>query len=61
MKKLTNFVSPFIMMLVPVFLLIGVLFTMNDVEIPAEKYQASNTFRMPSLTLSPLKVVKSIF
>ncbi len=61
MKKSSNFVSPFILMLVPVFLVLGVLFVVNDSEIPAEKYQASHSFRMPSLTVSSLNLVKALF
>lgn len=62
MKKISNTVSPFIMMLVPVFLIIAVFFTTNEIEIPIEKYQASATFRMPALDASPVIVlVRSIF
>jgi hypothetical protein len=61
MKKLSNFVSPFILMLVPVFLVIAVLFTVNDSEIPANKYQASHSFRMPALTVSTLKIMNAVF
>lgn len=49
MKKLTNTLSPFIMLLVPLFLLIGVL-TMNiDKDIPAEKLRASIKLQVPTL------------
>ncbi|HEY1025173.1 MAG TPA: hypothetical protein VGE26_08420 [Sphingobacteriaceae bacterium] len=61
MKKYSN-ISPFIMMLVPVFLVIAVFFFTTGTEIPVEKYQASTSFRMPSLNGSPFTVlVKAIF
>ena len=49
MKKLTNIVSPFIMLLVPLFLLIGVLAMNIDKEIPAHKERASVNLQMPTL------------
>ena len=49
MKKLTNFISPFIMLLVPLFLLIGILALSIDNEIPAEKQNASLKLQVPSL------------
>ncbi|MEJ7780768.1 MAG: hypothetical protein WKF68_14390 [Daejeonella sp.] len=49
MKKLTNTVSPFIMLLVPLFLLIGVL-TMNvNNEMPSGKQRASIGLQVPTL------------
>jgi len=41
MKKLFNSVSPFIMLLLPIFMVIGLLIMNSDNEIPAEKYNAS--------------------
>ncbi len=49
MKKLTNCVSPFIMLLVPLFLLIGLLVTNLDNEIPLEKQNAGLKLQVPSL------------
>ena len=49
MKKLTNIVSPFIMLLVPLFILLGVL-TMNmNKEMPAHKERASIKLQVPTL------------
>lgn len=49
MKKLTNIVSPFIMLLVPLFLLLGVLAMNIDKEIPADKERASVNLQVPTL------------
>lgn len=49
MKKLNNCVSPFIMLLVPLFLLIGLLAINVNNEIPAEKERASIMLQMPTL------------
>ena len=49
MKKLTNRVSPFIMLLVPLFLLVGLLAMNVNNEIPVEKQNASLKLQMPSL------------
>lgn len=49
MKKLTNCVSPFIMLLVPLFLLVGLLAMNVNNEIPVEKQNASLKLQMPSL------------
>jgi hypothetical protein len=48
MKKLTNCVSPFIMLLVPLFLLIGLLLTNLKNEIPVEKQNAGLKLQVPS-------------
>lgn len=48
MKKLTNSVSPFIMLLVPLFLLVGLLAINVDNEIPAEKDRASIKLQAPT-------------
>ena len=48
MKKLTNSVSPFLMLLVPLFLIIGLWFTNMNNEISAEKYEASIKLQVPS-------------
>jgi len=49
MKKLTNCVSPFIMLLVPLFLLIGLLAINVHNEIPVEKQSAGLKLQVPSL------------
>ncbi|MEJ7691370.1 hypothetical protein [Daejeonella sp.] len=49
MKKLTNIASPFIMLLVPLFLLIGLLAMNVNNEIPAEKQRASISLQVPAL------------
>ncbi len=48
MKKLSSIVSPFIMLLVPLFLLIGVLAMHVNNEIPAEKQRASVKLQVPT-------------
>ncbi len=57
MKKLTNIASPFILMLVPVFMMIGLLIFNRDIEIPAEKAAASISFQLPALNVA----IKSVF
>lgn len=49
MKKLFNCLSPFIMLLVPLFLLIGLLVMNLDNEIPVEKQNASLKLQVPTL------------
>lgn len=49
MKKLTSTLSPFIMLLVPLFLLIGLLAMNIDEDIPADKLQASIKLQVPAL------------
>ncbi|MES2872989.1 MAG: hypothetical protein V4708_04650 [Bacteroidota bacterium] len=49
MKKLTNIVSPFIMLLVPLFLLLGVLALNIDKEMTADKDRASVKYQVPTL------------
>lgn len=49
MKKFTNTLSPFIMLLVPLFLLIGLLALNVNNEIPADKLKASLKLQMPTL------------
>ena len=49
MKKFTNTLSPFIMLLVPLFLLIGLLALNVNNEIPADKQKASIKLQMPTL------------
>ncbi|WP_276345817.1 hypothetical protein [Daejeonella sp. JGW-45] len=48
-KNITNIVSPFIMLLVPLFLLIGVLAMNVNNEMPAEKQRASIKLQVPTL------------
>jgi len=57
MKKLINITSPFILMLVPVFLIIGLLMLNRNTEIPAEKFKASTSFQVPTLKMT----VQSMF
>ena len=49
MKKLTNIVSPFIMLLVPLFLLMGLLAMNFDKEMTADKERASVKLQVPTL------------
>lgn len=49
MKKLTSCLSPFIMLLVPLFLLIGLLAMNVNNTIPVEKQSASLKLQVPSL------------
>lgn len=55
MKKLTTTVSPFLVMLVPVFLGLAFMATRVDNETPAEKEQASINLKVPAV----LALVKS--
>lgn len=48
MKKLNTSVSPFIMLLLPMFLIIGLLIVNVDTEIPTEKFNASLNLQVPS-------------
>jgi len=58
MKKLTNCISPFIMLLIPLFLLIGILtFSVNN-EIPVEKQSASLKLQVPSVKTIIKAVIK---
>lgn len=57
MKNFANNASPFLLMLVPVFLIIGLLMLNRDTEIPAEKYKASTSFQMPAFRMT----LQSIF
>jgi len=45
----SNIVSPFIMLLIPLFLLIGVLAMNVNNEMPAEKQRASLKLQVPTL------------
>lgn len=47
MKKL-NSISPFLVLLAPVILIIGLLVINLDNEIPAERYNASLNWQVPS-------------
>ena len=49
MKKFNNTLSPFIMLLVPLFLLIGLLALSVNNEIPANKLKASIKLQVPTL------------
>ena len=56
MKKLKNSISPFIMLLVPVFLLIGLLAFNFDNDISIERQQTILKLQVPSLEM----IVKSV-
>lgn len=56
MKKL-NSISPFIVLLAPVILIIGLLVMNLDNEIPANRYHASLNWQVPSFKV----MVSSIF
>jgi hypothetical protein len=56
MKKL-NSISPFIVLLAPVILIIGLLVTNLDTEIPAHRQDASLKLQVPSFKV----MVNSIF
>ncbi len=58
MKKLTNCISPFIMLLVPLFLLIGILLLSVKNEIPIEKQNASLKLQVPSVKTIIKAVIK---
>jgi hypothetical protein len=58
MKKLTNCISPFIMLLVPLFLLIGILALSVNNEIPVEKQNASLKLQVPSVKTIIQAVIK---
>ena len=49
MKKLPNSVSPFLMLLVPLFLLVALLALHLNQEVPREKQKASTHFQLPDL------------
>jgi hypothetical protein len=58
MKKFKNRISPFIMLLFPVFILIG-LFAFNfDNEISTEKQHAILKFQAPSLEMIVKAIIK---
>ncbi|WP_306550431.1 hypothetical protein [Daejeonella sp.] len=58
MKKLTNCISPFIMLLVPLFLLIGILLLSVKNEIPIEKQNAGLKLQVPSVKTIIKAVIK---
>ena len=58
MKKLTNCISPFIMLLVPLFLLIGILILSVKNEVPLEKQNASLKLQVPSVKTVIKAVIK---
>ncbi len=58
MKKLTNCISPFIMLLVPLFLLIGILLLSINNQIPVEKQNASLKLQVPSVKTLLQAVIK---
>jgi hypothetical protein len=49
MKRSTNTVSPFIMLLIPLFLLMGLVAINANHEMPAAKQKASVKLQVPSL------------
>jgi hypothetical protein len=58
MKKLKNCISPFIMLLLPLFLLIGILALSVNNEIPVEKQNASLKLQVPSVKTIIKAVIK---
>lgn len=58
MKKLNNCVSPFIMLLVPLFLLIGILATNMNKELPEDRLNAGLRLQIPSLKVIILTAIK---
>lgn len=58
MKKVTNIASPFIMLLIPVFLLVGVLALNIDKEIPSQHQAASIKLQVPAFTTLIQTVLK---
>ncbi len=58
MKKLSNCISPFIMLLVPLFLLIGILLLSINNQIPVEKQNASLKLQVPSVKTLIQAVIK---
>jgi hypothetical protein len=57
MKKLLNSVSPFIMLLIPLFFGIAIMFWNSNTEISSEKFRASYSFQVPTLK----GVIKAFF
>ncbi len=49
MKKFNNTLSPFIMLLVPLFLLLGLLALNVNNEIPADKLKANTNLQVPTI------------
>lgn len=58
MKKLSNCISPFIMLLVPLFLLIGILATNINKELPADRLNAGLRLQIPSIKMIILAAIK---
>lgn len=58
MKKLSNCISPFIILLVPLFLLIGILLLSINNQIPVEKQNASLKLQVPSVKTLIQAVIK---
>lgn len=58
MKKLNNIVSPFIMLLIPLFLLIGILATTMNKELPADRLSAGLRLQIPSIKMIILAAIK---
>ncbi len=58
MKKLNNIVSPFIMLLIPLFLLIGILATTMNKELPADRLSAGLRLQVPSIKMIILAAIK---
>ncbi|WP_276359973.1 hypothetical protein [Daejeonella sp. H1SJ63] len=58
MKKLSNCISPFIMLLVPLFLLIGILATNMNKELPADRLNAGLRLQIPSIKMIILAAIK---
>jgi len=57
MKKQINSISPFIMLVLPVFFAIAVYFWNSKAELSTERYKASTGFQLPALK----NVIKTMF
>ncbi|MEO8795828.1 MAG: hypothetical protein ABI390_10195 [Daejeonella sp.] len=57
MKKLSNTVSPFLLLLLPMFFVVGLLVFNLQNDIPAERYEASIHLQIPSFKA----LIQSIF
>ncbi|MDB5013608.1 MAG: hypothetical protein JWQ25_1810 [Daejeonella sp.] len=57
MKKLSNNASPFLMLLIPLFIVVGLLILNINNEIPAENYHAGLSLQVPAFK----ELIQSIF
>ncbi|MXV51613.1 hypothetical protein GS399_11580 [Pedobacter sp. HMF7647] len=57
MKKAISTLSPFIMLLIPVFVCVGLVLLNDHTSIPAEGYNAKLTFHLPAIN----ELIKTMF